>query len=100
MQANILYSAEYLPSIGQLFILPDEAQRGYFVLSALPDHSQLCFLTPDGDWIDCSENEALGLGERTLAAGALQGGRKGENDYDLEQGDTWCDARRRSTSRL
>lgn len=91
VQANIQFNADYLPSIGQLFILPDAAQRGYFVVSALPDHSQLCFFTPDGELSDCSDNEALCLGERTLVAGALARGFKGENDYGAEQEMmTWC----------
>lgn len=84
--ANILYSAEYLPSIGQLFVLPDAAQQGYFVLSSLPVHSQLCFLTPAGDWIDCGEIEGLDLSERTLVARGLGRAYKAENgEYSTEK---------------
>lgn len=78
VQANIISAAEYVPSIGALFVLRDAAGRGYFVLSSLPDGSQMMFVDPAEDaWEDCSENSRLEMSGRTLAAGSFAANGEG-----------------------
>jgi hypothetical protein len=71
IQARIQGSAEYHSGVRRLWVLPDSSGEGYFLLSSLPDKSNLCFLTPSGDWEEASEFGLLEMDETTLAAGAV-----------------------------
>ncbi|KAI5781468.1 mono-functional DNA-alkylating methyl methanesulfonate N-term-domain-containing protein [Geopyxis carbonaria] len=74
LQARIQGTADYVHGIKRLFILPDAAGRGYFVLSSLADCSEICFLSSvdGGNWNVCEGMSALDLSEPTLAAGPLE----------------------------
>ncbi|TGZ78547.1 hypothetical protein EX30DRAFT_309836 [Ascodesmis nigricans] len=86
VQARILSSADYVPGIIRLFILPDAAGRGYFVLAAFADHSQLLFLNPAGEeeWCECVE-EGLGMEAQTLAAGGFEAAGSGSRGGEVRE---------------
>lgn len=71
--ALIRSSAEYLPGIRNIWILPDEQRIGFFLLCAFPDRSTLCFLNHHWEWEDVSELELLDMFNTTLAASVVSG---------------------------
>jgi hypothetical protein len=75
IQARAEEPADYLEGTQRVFILPDVAGCGYFVLSSHPAESFLCYrsIGRESEWLECTCPVSLELDEPTLAAGPLEG---------------------------
>ena len=70
IQGEIQSSAEYLPGIRNVWVLPDAEGLGFFLLCSFPDRSTMCFLN-HGEWEDVSEDELLDMQQTTIASTAV-----------------------------
>lgn len=71
LQGQIKGSAEYLPGIRNVWILPNAGGLGYFLLCSFSDRSTMCFLNYYGKWEDINEDELLDMKQTTIAAAAV-----------------------------